>query len=82
MSISEATALVINLFRATDDNLSVIMAGDRVRKVGSSAVGIVEFIGDSPYWGETEQRAYVLFYEGDKLASSDYLLSEEIELVN
>lgn len=81
MSVSEATAFVLTLFRA-DNTSGVIMAGDAVRKVGSSEVGIVQFIAQSPYYGEKVQRAYVEYRDdAGKLVSTDYLLEGEISLV-
>ncbi len=81
MSAAEAITLFKNFFRSVDGENTVIMAGDTVRKVGGEAIGIVEFIDDSPYWGETVERAYVIFDHGVAGLSSDYLLAEEIELV-
>ena len=80
MSAEEAIDHFKNFFRASN-SIAVIMAGDTVSRLSDGAIGIVEFIDDSPYYGETVERAYVIFDHGAAGLSSDYLLAEEIELV-
>lgn len=82
MSIQDFASILGISFIRTGSASDVIMAGDTVKRLSDKWIGTVQFIRESPYYGEDVERAYVLFDDveyGGK--STDYLLVEEIELV-